>query len=117
MIALRYDVRVLVATQPIDFRCGINRLVALTAQTLGADPYSGDVFVFRSKRRDRLKLLHWDGSGMILATKWLEAGGFYWPPVRDGVLRLGGAEYAALLAGLEWSRLMPKPIRKPLLTG
>ena len=54
---------------------------------------------------------------MILATKWLEAGGFYWPPVRDGVLRLGGAEYAALLAGLEWSRLMPKPIRKPLLTG
>ena len=57
---------------------------ALVAEGLGGEPYSGDVFVFRSKRSDRLKLLVFDGSGLVLATKWLEEGGFAWPPVRDG---------------------------------
>jgi len=65
----RNDVRVLVASQPIDFRAGINRLVALTAHALLADPYCGDLFVFRSKRSDRLKMLCWDGSGIVLLTK------------------------------------------------
>jgi len=53
--------------------------VALVADALKADPYCGDVFVFRSKRLDRLKILAWDGSGLILATKWHEDGGFTWP--------------------------------------
>ena len=51
---------------------------------LNGNPYSGDVFVFRSKRADRLKFLVFDGTGMILATKWLEEGRFTWPPVRAG---------------------------------
>ncbi len=59
--------RVWIWSRPIDFRIGMNGLSAL-----GENPYCGDVFVFRSKRRDRLKLLAFDGSGMILATKWLE---------------------------------------------
>lgn len=117
MIPARHDVRVLVASQPIDFRAGINRLVSLTTQALAADPYCGDLFVFRSKRNDRLKLLHWDGSGMIVATKWLEDGKFVWPPVRDGVVVLSGAQYAALLSGLDWLRLVPREVRKPVLTG
>jgi transposase len=117
VIAHRHDVRVLVASQPIDFRAGINRLVALVSQALEADPYCGDLFVFRSKRNDRLKMVHFDGSGLILATKWLEEGSFRWPPVRDGVVVLSGAQYAALLSGLDWTRLVAKPVRRPVLTG
>lgn len=117
MIAQRPDVRVLVATQPIDFRCGINRLVSLVTQTLGSNAYDGAVYVFRSKRADRLKMVHFDGSGIILATKWLEVGGFRWPPVRDGVVTLSGVQYAALLSGLDWTRLEQKAVRRPTLSG
>ena len=70
----------------VDFRRGMNGLVALVASALSADPYCGDVFVFRAKRLDRLRCIYWDGSGMILATKWLEAGKFVWPPIRDGAM-------------------------------
>ena len=71
MISLGRDVRVFVATQPIDFRKGVHGLVALVAEGLAGEPYSGDVFVFRSKRSDRLKLLVFDGSGLVLATNYL----------------------------------------------
>jgi transposase len=94
----------LVATKPIDFRAGINRLVSLISQSLGGDPYGGQLYVFRSKRNDRLKAIRFDGTG-VLATKWLEAGRFHWPPVRDGVMPLSGPQYAALLSGLDWTRL------------
>ena len=65
MIAARSGLRVWVATQPVDFRRGVNGLAALVAQTLGADPYGGEIFVFRSKRADRIKLLAWDGTGIM----------------------------------------------------
>ena len=62
-------------------------------------------FVFRSKRSDRLKMLCWDGSGIVLLTKWLEEGSFRWPPVQGGVVVLSGAQYAALVSGLDWTKL------------
>ena len=71
MIGLRGELKVLVASRPIDFRRGVHGLVALVAQALDADPYCGDVFVFRSKRKDRLKLVVWDGTGMVLVTNYL----------------------------------------------
>ncbi|CAH2603428.1 IS66 family insertion sequence element accessory protein TnpB [Rhodovastum atsumiense] len=55
------------ATRPVDFRKGVHGLVALVADVLCADPYGGDIFVFRSKRNDRIKLLAWDGSGMVVS--------------------------------------------------
>jgi transposase len=61
VIGFRGDLKVLVASRPIDFRRGVHGLVAMVAQALGADPYCGNVFVFRSKRKDRLKLVVWDG--------------------------------------------------------
>lgn len=91
MISFGRDVRVFVATQPIDFRKGVHGLVALVAEGLVGEPYSGDVFVFRSKRSDRLKLLVFDGTGLVLATKWLEDGDFAWPPVREGTMRVTGS--------------------------
>ena len=114
MISLGWDVRVFVATQPIDFRKGVHGLVALVAEGLAGEPYSGDVFVFRSKRSDRLKLLVFDGSGLVLATKWLEDGDFAWPPVREGTMRVTGAQLAMLIEGLsEWSRVVPKVTKRP----
>jgi transposase len=83
-IPARPGLRILVAAQPVDFRKGMDALVALVMQTLATDPFAGDIFIFRSKRSDRLKLLVWDGSGLCLVTKRLETGAFTWPPVRDG---------------------------------
>ena len=76
MIALRSDLKVVLAARPVDFRKSVHTLSALVSEALRANPYCGDVFVFRSKRMDRVKLLAWeilawDGSGMVLVTKWL----------------------------------------------
>lgn len=117
MIGLGQDLKVVLATQPVDFRCGITRLSALVQQALDASPYCGDIFVFRSKRMDRLKLIVWDGSGMILLTKWLEEGKFVWPPVRDGVARMSSAQLSLLLAGLDWTRLENPRVKRPVLAG
>jgi len=62
MITPPAGARVLLATRPVDFRKGAHSLAALAAEVLGADPFSGAVLVFRSRRADRVKLLVWDGS-------------------------------------------------------
>ncbi len=117
MIGLRGDLKVLVASRPIDFRRGVHGLVALVAQALDADPYCGDVFVFRSKRKDRLKLVVWDGTGMVLVTKWLEAGAFTFPPVQDGAVVLTATQLSVLVAGLDWTRVAQKVVRRPTKIG
>jgi transposase len=64
-------VRVLMATKPVDFRKGANGLAALVKEQLGFDPFAGTIYVFRSKRADRVKLIFWDGSGLCLYYKRL----------------------------------------------
>jgi transposase len=81
-------VRVLIATQPVDFRKGMDGLAALVKEQLRADPYAGAIFVFRARRADRVKLIVWDGTGLCLYAKRLEQGRFRWPPVADGTMRL-----------------------------
>ena len=54
-------------------------------------PFSGAIIVFRAKRADRVKILVWDGSGLVLVWKRLEEGAFKWPPIMDGVMRLSPA--------------------------
>jgi transposase len=76
-------------------------------------PFSGTIFVFRSKRADRLRLLAWDGSGLILYWKRLEEGAFRWPPFSDGVMRLSASQLAALVDGLDWSRLHARDTTAP----
>ena len=117
VIALRADLKVVLATQPVDFRKSVHTLSALVSEALHANPYCGEVFVFRSKRMDRVKLLAWDGSGMVLVTKWLHQGRFTWPPIRDGVVHLSVTQLAMLLDGLEWTRVSPKPVKQPALVG
>jgi transposase len=105
VITLPAGARVLLASRPVDFRKGAHSLAALAAEVLGADPFSGAVLVFRSRRADRIKILVWDGSGLILVWKQLEGGAFRWPPVVDGVLRLTAVEFAALFDGIDWTRV------------
>ena len=80
MISIPAGVRVLVAMRPIDFRKGAHSLAALATEVLGEEPFSGVVIVFRAKRGDRLKILVWDTSGLVLIWKQLQQGGFRWPP-------------------------------------
>ena len=105
MITLPAGARILLATRPVDFRKGAHSLAALAAEILSEDPFSGVVLVFRSKRADRIKLVVWDGSGLVLVWKQLEGGAFRWPPVVDGVLRLTSVEFAALFDGIDWTRV------------
>lgn len=105
MIALPPGMRVLLATRPVDFRKGAHSLAALASAVLGEDPFSGAVVVFRSKRADRVKILVWDGSGLVLIWKQLEQGGFRWPAMADGVVRLSAVQFAALFDGLDWTRV------------
>ena len=118
MISFGSDVRVFVSTQPVDFRKGVHGLVALVADGIKGNPYCGDIFVFRSKRRDRLKFLVFDGTGMILATKWLEDGIFAWPPIKEGSIQLSVTQLAMLIDGLsEWSRAVPRAVKRPTTTA
>jgi transposase len=110
-IPSRPGLRVLVASSPVDFRKGMDGLVALVTQVLAADPFAGDVFVFRAKRTDRIKLLLWDGSGLCLVTKRLEAGGFTWPTVQNGAVTLSAAQLRLLFAGMDWTQI---PARTPI---
>lgn len=117
MIGFQSDLKVILVTGPIDFRAGINTLAALVSNSIAKNPYDGQVFIFRSRRADRLKLLHFDGSGMILLTKWLEASKFAWPPIQDGVMKLTSAQMALLLGGMDWRRLEQKPVKIPTMAG
>ena len=73
MITVPAGLRVLIATKPIDFRKGADGLAALVRETLGDDPFSGSIYVFRSKRADRVKMVAWDGTGLVLLWKRLES--------------------------------------------
>jgi len=108
-----HQLRILVATQPVDFRKGHDGLAALVQSVLEEDPFTGTVFVFRAKRADRLKILFWDGSGLVMAYKRLEETTFTWPAIRDGVMTLNRAQFEALFAGLDWRRVKALEARRP----
>lgn len=108
MLSLALPGRVFLCTLPTDMRKSFDTLAGLVQQALGQDPLSGDLFVFRSKRGDRLKLLWWDEDGYCLWYKRLEAGSFVLPgadgrrtPVGEHGLVLRAAELALLLDGLD----------------
>ncbi len=113
MIALPPGVRVLVATKPVDFRKGADTLAAVAKEALKQDPYAGTVLVFRAKRADRIKILIYDGTGLVLYWKALDQGAFKWPPISDGVMRLSPAQLSALVEGMDWTRVFAPRRRRP----
>ena len=84
MVQLTPQSRIFLATQPVDFRKGIDGLAAVCRQVLGEQPLSGAVFVFRNRSGTTLKLLFYDGQGYWLCTKRLSTGRFQWWPKNDG---------------------------------
>jgi transposase len=106
-------VRILLAAQPVDFRKGMDGLAALVQQALQANPFAGEVFIFRPRRADRVKILVYDGTGLCLYAKRLEAGRFSWPSPAEGVVRLSAAQLATLLEGLPWHQPEPRAIPRP----
>jgi len=105
MISVPSGTRILLATQPVDFRKGAHGLAALAQEVLAENPFSGAVIVWRCKRGDRGKILLWDTSGLVLIWKQLQQGSFRWPPIMDGVMKLSPVEFAALFDGLDWTRV------------
>lgn len=110
-------VKVFVATRPVDFRKGIDGLALAVQEMFAMDPFCGAAYVFRAKRADRIKLLIWDQTGMVLVHKRLEGGKFVWPQVRGGVMRMSGAQFAALFEGVDWRLVRPERARRPQVAG
>ena len=115
MIQVAPGTKVHLACRPVSMRLGFDGLAAQVSQVLGADPFSGHLFVFRSKRADYLKVLYWDGSGLCLFAKRLESGRFVWPPIVDGGMVLTPAQLALLVEAIDWRRTVaPEPPRRPV---
>ena len=104
MIALPAGTRVWLAAGITDMRKGMDGLAALAQTTLAENPFSGQVFVFRGRRGDLVKLLWFDGDGLCLFAKRLERGRFVWPQAASGSVSLSAAQLAMLLEGIDWRR-------------
>jgi transposase len=106
MLSLPPSVRVLLCTQPTDMRRSFDRLAWMAEHVMRMDPYSGHLFVFRSRRGDRVKILYWDRSGLALWYKRLERGVFAFPVDQTrGCVEVEAMELAMLLEGIELSQV------------
>lgn len=102
MISLPSGTRVWLAAGVTDLRRGMDGLAALVQTALGENPFEGDVFLFRGRRGDLIKLLWWSGDGLCLFVKRLEKGRFVWPQADSGRVCLSGAQLSMLLEGIDW---------------
>ena len=104
MLSLPELVRIYMCAQPTDMRKGFDSLAALVQDWLGHDPWSGHLFVFRSRRGDRVKLLWWDRDGWTLYYKRLEQGVFRFPAAGDPAARsieVSSQELSLVLWGID----------------
>jgi transposase len=103
--------RIWLAATPVDMRCGFDRLAELARAVTGQDPFHAHLFLFRSRRGDRLKVLQWDRDGYVLWYKRLEVGVFRLPQIRSGAssIELRPSEFAMLLDGIDMSRVKRMP--------
>ena len=102
MIPIPSGVRVWIATGHTDMRRGMNGLALQVQEAMKRDPHAGDLYVFRGRRGDLIKILWHDGIGMSLYAKRLERGRFIWPSPADGVVAISTAQLAYLLDGIDW---------------
>src|SRR5580693_2314431 len=103
--------RIWLAVEATDMRCGFDRLAERVRVVIGQDPLSNSLFVFRSRRGDRLKILLWDRDGFVLWYKRLEAGVFKLPRVTAGArsVELRASELAMILDGIDMTKLKRVP--------
>ena len=101
MLSFSGSLRIFVAVEPCDMRKGFEGLMALTATVLAQDIKNGALYVFTNRRRSRLKVLYWDGSGLWLMTKRLEKGTFSWPQGEEKIVALRPEAFAMLTDGVD----------------
>lgn len=111
MIQVTPQMRVLVAVEPADFRCGIDGLARRVREVLASDPFDGAVFVFRNRRATALKLLVFDGQGFWLCQKRLSSGRFrHWPAGTQAGAALQAHELSVLLSGGDFTAARGAPL-------
>jgi transposase len=115
MIPVPTGVRVWLATGATDMRRGMNGLSLQVQEALGRDPFAGDLFVFRGRRGNLIKVLWHDGVGLSLYAKRLERGRFLWPSPADGTVTITPAQLGYLLEGIDWR--MPQYTWRPQAAG
>jgi transposase len=104
MLTLGLSGRIWVCVQPIDGRKSFDGLSAIVTAHLARDPLSGDLFVFRNRRGDRLKILAWQGDGFALYLRRLERGTFAFPTAEAAAVSVTETELAMILGGVDWTR-------------
>lgn len=115
MIPLPSGVRVWLVTGHTDMRKGFGSLAVLVQETLKRNPFDGNLFIFRGRRGDLIKIVWHDGQGACLFAKRLERGRFIWPSVADGTVTISTAQMAYLIEGIDWR--MPQKTWRPELAG
>ena len=103
--------RVCLAVAPVDLRRSFEGLAVLVKEVLHEDERSSQIFVFSNQRHNRIRLLYWDGTGLWLLTKRLEAGSFAWPQVPDGAakIKLRAEALEMLLSGIDLKGARMRP--------
>jgi transposase len=104
MIGPPSNTKIWIAAGVTDLRRGFTGLSALVQSKLGESPLSGQVFIFRGRRGDLVKLIWFDGDGLCLFAKRLERGRFVWPQALEGTVSLTRAQLSMLLEGIDWRR-------------
>lgn len=115
IIPISADIRIWLATGHTDMRKGMNSLALQVQEKLLRNPHAGDLFVFRGKRGDRIKMIWNDGLGMSLYIKRLERGRFIWPAVEKDGVSITAAQLNYLLSGIDWRN--PVYTFRPVVAG
>ncbi|MGY3116107.1 transposase [Bradyrhizobium sp. S3.14.4] len=115
MIGLRPGLSIWIATQPVDFRRGMDSLAMLVSEAFGADPFDGGLYVFRSKRRDRVNILTlgWKRSCPLLQKN---RGAVHLAADQEGVMPLSHAQLSVLLDGSDLKRVPMRIVGQPALS-
>ena len=104
MIGLPAGTRIWIVAGMTDLRRGFVGLSGVVQTALQENPFSGQVFIFRGKRGELIKVLWFDGDGLCLFAKRLERGRFIWPQATTGTVSLTPAQLSMLLEGIDWRR-------------
>jgi transposase len=102
MISVASGMRVWLAVGPTDMRWGMNGLALQVQEAMARDPHAGDLYVFRGRRGNLLKILWHDGIGLSLYAKRLEHGRFIWPAPANGAIAISAAQLSYMLDGIDW---------------
>lgn len=113
MLMIPSSIRIYLARDPADMRCSFDGLMGRVSAVLEADPFSGHLFVFRSRRGDRVKILFWDRSGFCLWYKRLEKSTFRFPACEGPSVRIDPADLSLILEGIDLAGASRRPHWSP----